>query len=85
MNATAFYDRVRMAMETPPIERHQQLLQLHTAALQTYQTALQHLTTEDVRPAHDCRDHWTYCRLGSFRGARSGRYSGRHSLSAHGH
>jgi len=46
MNATAFYDRVRMAMETPPIERHQQLLQLHTAALQTYQTALQHLTTD---------------------------------------
>jgi hypothetical protein len=30
MNPTAFYDRVRVAIEAPPIERHQQLLQLHT-------------------------------------------------------
>ena len=48
MKADAFYDRVRTAMEAPPIERHQQLLQLHTEALQTYQKALQQLTDDLV-------------------------------------
>src|SRR5215216_4849422 len=49
MNAAAFYDRVRTALEAPPIERHQQLLELHTEALQTYQTALQQLTNDLVQ------------------------------------
>jgi hypothetical protein len=49
MKPAAFYDRVQAAMEAPPIERHQQLLQLHTEALQTYQTALQQLADNLVQ------------------------------------
>ncbi len=64
MNAPAFYDYVRMAMEAPPIERHQQLLHLHSEALQTYQTTLQQLTDQLAQqPLPNSSDHRTIAEI----------------------
>jgi hypothetical protein len=49
MHAATFYDRVHTAMQAPLAERHQQLLQLHTQAVQSYLTALQQVTDQHAK------------------------------------
>ncbi|HEU5100233.1 MAG TPA: hypothetical protein VFU22_14490 [Roseiflexaceae bacterium] len=64
MQEASFYERVGAAMSTPPGERHQQLLRLHTEALQTYQVALQRLSAGVVdRPLAGTSDQRTVAEI----------------------